>query len=228
MFISVHWKKWFDQTDWSVGFCPSCGRMEAIRIGRLMSTTSLYLVVPISRKVGAEISCCDFCGREAEQNPDAAVVSVDEWSYRDGLPALFKLCAPEYDLGPLRFSTEDEVTSLLKATARATKFSKIDLNSQWLPPLMGAVAGAALTITLSLLLSEEKDQFRVIFLSLLGGGVVGGLIGMLIGGILSCEKVARTTIEYNALKYHIDGDLLLSSAAGFPGRIRRAVRAVVK
>jgi hypothetical protein len=225
MFISVHWKKWFDQTSWSVGYCPSCDRTEAIRIGRVISTTSLYFIVPVSREVGAKVSCCDFCGREAKRDKDADVVDVGEWNYRDGITMLFSLCAPAHDFGPLRFSTEDEVISLLRTTTRATKYSKIDLNAQWLPPLIGAGVGAALGIFLNLMLSEYKDEFRVIFLGLLGGGFVGGLLGVLIGGILSCDKVARTTIEYNALKYDIDPDLLLNCATDFPGRIRRAVRA---
>jgi hypothetical protein len=228
MFITLHSKKWFDLTGWSIGYCTSCDRTEAIRIGRVISTTSLYVVVPVTRKVGAKVSCCDYCGREAERDKDAEVVDVDDWSYRDGIATLFDLCAPAYDFGPLRFSKEDEIISLLRATTRATSYSKVDLNAQWLPPLLGAVVGAALAIVLAPMLSDGKDKFRVTFVALLGGGFVGGLIGVFTGGILTCNKVARTTIEYNTLKYKIDRDLLLDSATGFPSRIRRAVRAIAE
>ena len=227
MFISVQWKKWFDQTGWSVGYCPSCDRTEAIRICRVISTTSLYLI-PVSRDVGAKVSCCDFCSREAKRDTDAVVVDVGQWKYSDGITRLFDLCAPEYDFGPLRFSTEDEVIRLLRTTARATRYSKIDLNSHWFLPLIGAVVGAAIAIVLSLMLSNDKDEFRVIFLGLIGGGFIGGLLGVLIGGVRSCNSVALTMIGYNALKYNIDPDLLLKSATDFPGRIRRAVRVVAE
>jgi hypothetical protein len=49
MFITIHSKKWFDLTGWSIGYRPSCDRTEAIRIGRVISTTSLYVVVPVNR-----------------------------------------------------------------------------------------------------------------------------------------------------------------------------------
>ena len=155
-------------------------------------------------------------------------MDVDQWKYRDGITRLFDLCAPEYDFGPLRFSTEDEVIRLLRTTARATRYSKIDLNSHWFLPLIGAVVGAAIAIVLSLMLSNDKDEFRVIFLGLIGGGFIGGLLGVLIGGVRSCNSVALTMIGYNALKYNIDPDLLLKSATDFPGRIRRAVRVVTE
>ena len=112
MLVSVHLKKWFDQTHWSVGYCPACDRTEALRIGRWINTTSLYFVVTIAREVGETIACCDFCGRGAKPDEDAGVVAVDGWSYRDGIAKLFGLCAPAYDFGPPRFSTEAEVTGL--------------------------------------------------------------------------------------------------------------------
>lgn len=227
MFIHVQWKNWFDQTGWSVGYCHSCDRTEAIRIGRVIRTTSLYLI-PVSRDVGAKVTCCDFCSREAKRDTDAVVVDVGQWKYSHGITKLFDLCAPEYDFGPLRFSTEDEVIRLLRTTARATQYSKIDLDSHWFLPLMSAVVGATIAIVLSLMLSDDKDEFRVIFLGLLVGGFIGGLLGVLIGGVRSCNSDALITIGYNALKYNIDPNLLLKSAAGFPNRIRRAVRVVTE
>ena len=157
--------------------------------------------IPVSRDVGAKVSCCDFCSREAKRDTDAVVVDVGQWKYRDGITRLFDLCAPEYDFGPLRFSTEDEVIRLLRTTVRATRYSKIDLNAQWLLPLISAVVGAAIAIVLSLMLSDDKNEFGVIFLGLLVGGFIGGLLGVLIAGVRSSDSVALTTIGYNALKY---------------------------
>ena len=200
--------------------------MEAVRIGRVISTTSFYFVIPVEREVGSKISCCDFCGGEAVPYKDSGFVEVDDWSYRDGLWALFEKCAPRYDSGSARFSTKEEVDSLLRAVTRATKLSRVDLNTQWLPPLIGAGVGAAMSLVPALL-SDQPDQFRVVFLALLGGAFVGGILGIIIGGLYSSRRLARTMIEYCAQKYLIDGDLLTSSATGYPGRIRRAVRTVV-
>src|SRR5262245_6940031 len=227
MFMTVHWNKWFDQRYWSLGYCEWCDRAEAIRIGHVINTTSVYFVIPVNRNVGSKVSCCDYCGLEAKRDPDAEVVDTADWNYRDGIEALFEMCAPQYDFGPLRFSTEDEVISLLQAPALATKYTKIDLNVQWLPPLIGGCVGAALAVVPAAL-SRAENMFGAVALAILGGGFVGGLLGILAGGFLTSEKIARTTIEYNALKYDIDGDLLTDVAANFPGRIRRAVKAAVR
>lgn len=226
MFLIFSRKKWFEQTSWSIGYCSTCNRTEAIRIGRMISATMLYGFVTVSRQVGSEVSYCDFCSGSATQYQDAKTLGVEDWTYRDGIATLFELCAPGYDFGLPRFSTEDEIIGLLRATSRSTSYSKIDLNTQWLPPLIGACAGAVLAIVLVPMLFDEHDDFRAIFLPLLGGGCVGGLLGILIGGIRSCNKLARTTIEYNALKYNIDPDLLLDSAIEFPNRIRHAARII--
>jgi hypothetical protein len=226
MFITVHSKSWFDQMEWSVGYCPRCRRTEAVRIGRVVSTTSVYAVIRVSRRVGEQLTFCDACGAEAEPYDDALVLDLEDWSYRDGLPRLVEMCTPYHDPEHARYSTGHAIFELLQAVTAATRYTRVDLNNQWFLPLLGATLGASSCLVPALVLQPD-DPLRAVFLTLLVGGVAGGLLGVLVGGVRLCERYARSTIENCAYKYHIPRDLLAEIAADFPGRIRRAVDRVV-
>ncbi|HYH68194.1 MAG TPA: hypothetical protein VD866_26105 [Urbifossiella sp.] len=226
MFLTVHSKSWFDQTEWSVGYCPNCRRTEAIRIGHVISTTALYVVIRVRRKVGEQLDCCDNCGAEIDQYRDALVLDVADWSYRDGLPRLIEMCVPNRAPEPPIFTIKDEIQGFLAAVTRATRYTRVDLNNQWFIPLLGATLGAS-TCVIPVLLNDTDEGFRAAVLTLVVNAVIGGLVGVLVGGFRLCERNARRAIESAALKYQIPRDLLAEVAAEFPGRIRRAVARVV-
>lgn len=179
-FIVIGWRTDFEQSGWAVGHCKHCGRHEAVRIGRPVTVVTLYYLIRLGRHVGEEVSSCDGCGEPVR--PRGAAIPVANWSYKDGLAALFKVCAPDLVSDVPRFTSDGDLRALLRWVRRRSSLGAVDIGFGL---FTGMWIGALLAIPFGFWLGIPGDPHpvRIAALSAMAGGFLGSVIGAMVDGL---------------------------------------------
>lgn len=224
--IAISWRTELQQTAWAVGYCPSCGCWDAIRVGEAVQVMSLYEWFPFLRTVIGPSSVCDWCEYPAAPAPDTPIIPLGDWSYPQGLGTLVAKCAPDLQPSAPQRTTDVEVQTLLEWIRRKSSINAVDLGAGL---AVGLLAGAVVAMLIGHLIVRQQgdDPIRISVVSLALGGVGGVLLGAVTEAVLKSRRIARRMTLAAYQKYQLAADQLAGLARSYPARIRSAIKSVL-
>jgi hypothetical protein len=197
--------------------------------------------VPVSRRVFTQTARCDFCERPIEEVVATDHVPLEHWSPPEGMEDLLRRLGVARPADDPEVSADARLDSLLSATEEAASPGNVDIT---FGITTGALAGAVLGVPLGRylfqkyelgaslvqrgILMAEPDTLNVVFVSILGGLVLGAIFGAILDGLFKPSRVALAKINAAYEKYDLDPTALEERSQSFSGRIRKAVRKVIR
>ncbi len=225
MTIFILWKRKSRQVAWTLGVCPWCGGLEAVRVEEVTEVVSVWFV-PVRRSVVGSWTRCDFCERPMTTLITPGSVGFDEWNPADGLDAL---CGRlDFDTATARrWQDQDEgnrLRSLLGSVGESTSLHNLDVS---LGLTTGLILGGLLGLIVGLLVIPGFDTgldriggaFAGVFGGLLLGAVLGGVISVLVGQ----RSVPLRRLGQVCRQYNIPIPALEKVAGASCSRVRNAV-----
>ncbi len=230
--ISLSQVKWSDklalykvnaeehQAGWNIGFCQSCGQIQAAQVVR-REAVGRFVGVESYRRLQAELIRCDFCERELQQFIAPQHVPLQSWRPQQGMAELCQVLSIGHkDELPPRY-TEQSLNSLLSATGKAsTLYRGITM--------FGFVVSILLSMGFAIyrgMLSGPPQNHEE---------AIANRISLLVSFILflvinfgfalwNRERIARSRLARVFNEYDLNIDHLANLASRYPRRIRRAV-----
>lgn len=217
----------YRQFAWSVGYCPYCEQLEAIRVEEVQIQTSLFLI-PVHWEVLGESARCDFCGRAIDPSVIAIdQIAQDEWHPAEGIDVLMDNYTLPEDSDLPEVNSKRRLNSLLSAAQEASSISNLDVT---FGATTGPLLGAPICLALGYLLHSSKlirgDLEQMLLVSILVG-VIGGMpFGALVHALIKRSKVAHRRINIARENYGIDIDLLEDLSQEYNRLVKRTVVAL--
>jgi hypothetical protein len=218
--VLVSWKTVHRPFAWTIGTCPHCSAVNAVRVDELAQQFAVYFVPIYSSTVGYQCKC-DLCQRPLADVLPEKRLGLADWNYSLGLPYLSeKLGLPP----PPRPEDGDAVIdSLLRSVTENTKLDAVDISLGLTTGcILGALIGAAIGYTVLPTYLIQMDALGCVFAGILGGLLLGGIIGASVAALVRRHSLPYQLITAAMKNYSLSGDRIASLGDKYPMRVRGA------
>jgi hypothetical protein len=216
----------FRQTAWSVGYCTSCDRFEAFRLGEKEEIARVS-GIRVSRETYRR-AFCDCCGRRGKPSEEALILPFQDWQPTDGVRSLFKKSAPHLLINVPTLRADGELHALLTVVQHGSALHSVELGrGAVIGLLLGMAAFVPVAISLTQVVGVEPVSF-VWVVTMVAGGMVGAICGAIVSAIRKGARTAHERIIEAYHKYELDPMKLAAAADSFPRRIRNAAEELLR
>ena len=218
--VLVSWKTVHRPFAWTIGTCPHCSAVNAVRIDELAQQFAVYFVPIYSSTVGYQCKC-DLCQRPLADVLPEKRLALAEWNYSLGLPYIAeKIGLPP----PPRPEDGDAViNSMLSSVTESTRINSLDVSLGLTTGcILGALIGAVIGYTILPKCLIQMDALGCIFAGILGGLLLGGIIGASVATFVRRQSLAYQLISAAMKNYSLSGERIVSLAEKYPLRVRGA------
>ena len=222
--VLISWKTVHRPHAWTIGMCPYCSAVNAIRVDEIADQIAIYFV-PVISTANGHVCKCDLCQRPiANQLPDKRL-ALAEWDHSLGLIHLSqKLGLPT---PPQPADPESRIESLLSSVTESTKLDTLDISyGLTTGGILGVLIGAAIGYMVLPANLRQLDALGCLFAGILGGLLIGGIFGASVAAVLRKRSVPFQLISAALKNYSLNSDRTVQLAEKYPRRVRSgAIRA---
>lgn len=230
MHLPIHfsWRTDYQQSDWSVGWCPHCKDMGAVRIENVLRVFCLNSI-PISQEQLGKAARCDFCEGQINSAVLFGAIPVSLWSPAAGLPSLCDQIGVALPEGWLNQMPDTRLHALLRNIRRSCSMNKVGV-------LYGMILGPILVLIIAIpvalfafrrgLVQVRVDETGFTILCMLIAVLVGVIAGAFVEFLIMRRRIARSKIRSVYERYGVDLQRLDAVAECHGGNVRRAIRFV--
>lgn len=223
----ISWKTVPHPVAWTIGRCPYCHGLEAIRIEDSVIVVSVNFLPIIRSPTGKQTASCGFCERAVDLPVALNRIDIASWEPHDGIDALATKLGMNGRAMSMDRNHETRMRSLLSAVEEASTLDRLDISFGLTTGLLlGGVAGGVAGYYIVPPRLWGMDDVGRVFAGIFAGLVLGAIIGASFLTILRRRSVPFSTLRKVCRDYQLDPASLLALAGDSPRRVQSALRRI--
>jgi hypothetical protein len=217
----------FEQTGWTVGYCGSCNRFEAVRVCEKSETVAVLGIEGKGTAAG-RARLCEWCDEPVKRAPEAGNIPLADWNPGDGLKALFERCAPDLLDDLPSITTKRELRALLSFIERRSALNSFRMEGG--PAGCGCLIGiiVAIPVAIALIYLNLAEKWAAWVFTIGAGAFFGAIISAVVAAVAGGRRLARKKVFEMHFKYGVELGKLATAAEGYSRRIRAAAQQLVE